>query len=107
MGPLCLPKVLIGTGQKLGPTFGARIEPAKRVDPQWVHPFCGLHSGPKCGRCFCGPLAACCCFFVCVDVGPCWYCGEGVNWVLLVFQSGSDEISAPCPSAISSAGSAD
>ena len=45
--------------------------------------------------------------FVCGDVGPWWYCGDGVNWFVVVFQSGSYEISAPCPSAISSAGSAD
>ena len=60
LGPLFLPKLLIGTDEKVGPVFGSQIEPAKRVDPLWVHPFCGLHFGPKCGRCFCGLPVACC-----------------------------------------------
>lgn len=42
LGPLFLPKLLSGTDEKIGPIFGSQIEPAKRVDPLWVHPFCGL-----------------------------------------------------------------
>ena len=48
-----------GWVQKRGPIFESRIEPAKRVDPLWVHPFCGPHSCPENGRCFLGALAVC------------------------------------------------
>ena len=29
------------------------------MDPLWVHPFCGPHSGPENGRCFLGALVVC------------------------------------------------
>ena len=45
-------KLFVGKVKKSGPIFGSPIKPAKRVDPLWVHPFCGLHSGPESGRCF-------------------------------------------------------
>ena len=59
MRPFVLPVELMDTGEKIGPIFGSQIEPAKRVDPLWGHPFCGLDFGPECGRCFCGLPVAC------------------------------------------------
>ena len=91
-------------GQKWGPIFGSPIEPAKRVDPLWVHPFCGLHSGPESGRCFLGALAVCDWFLEGGGLRPCWCWTQvkvGSFWVLnqiLVSPS------VPCHSAISSGG---
>ena len=41
--PKCTPKTAT--------TFWSTMQPAKRVDPLWVHPFCGLHRGPEKGPC--------------------------------------------------------
>ena len=53
-------KVPIEKGPKTGPIFRSRIEPAKRVDPLWVHSFCGLHFWPRRWSLFLGAVASCC-----------------------------------------------
>ena len=38
--------------QKAATTFWTRMRPAKRVDPEWVHLFCGLDRRPENGPSF-------------------------------------------------------